>query len=363
MSCLHRVKSRSNSITYRRTRVRRFSLSISVSIGIITHTNTVLCQMKDLEKVEMDDGKHTKRRSRKKKKPSAEEQRKRKRKKRQESTTKHLIHTGMNGSNSQLHLPDCTQAADILARCSTQVRQQLVSETWQKQLRSYRKNLFPVWLNQLRAGFGVLLCGVGSKLQLLKDFMEQSLSKDPRSAVVEIHGFRDGFKLSALLDALTSQVLDVEVSDEKGNANLRKAATGGRVKSSTKHRRLIKDAVGMEALRRSSSSKQKVSLENDMILRRCRAVASLFSSSADPSNDNDEYKNKLPQHLHLVIHSIDGVALQDSLSQSGLSILAGTFVPIYTTFYQSHPQTQKNNNKQAQKEFMSSHRWIISTVR
>ena len=310
--------------------------------------------MKDLEKVEMDDGKHTKRRSRKKKKPSAAEQRKRKRKKRQESTTKHLIHTGMNGSNSQLHLPDCTQAADILARCATQVRQQLVSETWQKQLRNYRKNLFPVWRNQLRAGFGVLLCGVGSKLQLLKDFMEQSLSKDPRSAVVEIHGFRDGFKLSALLDALTSQVLDVEVSDEKGNANLRKAATGGRVKSSTKHRRLIKDAVGMEALRRSSSSKQKVSLENDMILRRCRAVASLFSSSADPSNDNDEYKNKLPQHLHLVIHSIDGVALQDSLSQNGLSILAGTFVPIYTTFYQSHPQTQKTTTNRRKKN--SCHR-------
>ena len=318
--------------------------------------------MKDLEKVEMDDGKHTKRRSTKKKKPSAAEQRKRKRKKRQESTTKHLIHTGMNGSNSQLHLPDCTQAADILARCATQVRQQLVSETWQKQLRNYRKNLFPVWRNQLRAGFGVLLCGVGSKLQLLKDFMEQSLSKDPRSAVVEIHGFRDGFKLSALLDALTSQVLDVEVSDEKGNANLRKAATGGRVKSSTKHRRLIKDAVGMEALRRSSSSKQKVSLENDMILRRCRAVASLFSSSSvDSCNVDDEYKNKLPQHLHLVIHSIDGVALQDSLSQNGLSILAGTFV-----LHSSHttlPITlEQQQQQQAQKEFMSSHRWIISTV-
>ena len=153
-------------------------------------------------------------------------------------------------------------------------------------------------------------------------------------------------------------------SRTKGSANLRKAATGGRVKSSTKHRRLIKDAVGMEALRRSSSSKQKVSLENDMILRRCRAVASLFSSSADPSNDNDEYKNKLPQHLHLVIHSIDGVALQDSLSQNGLSILAGTFV-----LHSSHTtlpitlEQQQQQQQQAQKEFMSSHRWIISTVR
>jgi len=260
----------------------------------------------------MDDGKYTKRRSRKKKKPSAAERAKRKRKKREESTTKYLIYTGMNGSNNSLHLPDCTQAADILANSTITIRQQLVSETWQKQLRSYRKRLFPVWKLQLQAGFGVLLCGVGSKLQVLKDFMETSL-KDPRSAVVEIHGFRDGFKLSSLLDALTSQVLNV--TDSGNLKTLQKVATGGRVKI-TKRRRLIKDAIGMAALRHSSSTRQKVSLESDLILRRCRAVASLFSGEI--YEDDDE----LPQDLYLVIHSIDGVALQGSISQSGLSILA-----------------------------------------
>ncbi|XP_017276332.1 origin recognition complex subunit 2 isoform X2 [Kryptolebias marmoratus] len=78
-----------------------------------------------------------------------------------------------------------------------------------QQLQSKHRKHFNKWMMQLQLGFSVLVYGLGSKKALLEDFRESHLSEEIHLVV---NGFFPSITLKSVLNALTSEVLELEGS-------------------------------------------------------------------------------------------------------------------------------------------------------
>lgn len=125
---------------------------------------------------------------------------------------------------------------------------------------------FQYWLLQISNGFNILLCGVGSKKDLLEKFRVQVLSK---SCHLVVKGYFPGLTIKQVLTQISEEMLD----------------HSGSFKSDQEHALFIKRTL---EVRKSDASKA----------------------------------GKSPQEIFLVIHNIDGVSLRNDNSQNCLSILA-----------------------------------------
>eukprot|EP00940_MAST-03C_sp_MAST-3C-sp2_P000561 g561.t1 len=208
--------------------------------------------------------------------------------------------------SAPLRLPDCVEAAEILEASENMARHKIVAEMQHRLLLSYEENLFGVIYNELLAGFNVLLCGVGSKMQVMKHFVKTTLCDDT-TAIVEIHGFRQEFDLTNLTTAIENEILDGNVHQSVaacGRTNL----SSGSAMSKEQQRLATRAASGL------SGGGRRTRLADDALLRNCRSIAARFGNQRDPQ--------ELPRSLFIVVHSIDGAALRQPLAQTGLSILA-----------------------------------------
>lgn len=244
---------------------------------------------------------------------AAKEKSKRK-KKRRKGVAECLIKSSMRAS-APLRLPDFTRAMDVLTGASAlSTRQKIVNQRWRKQAKTYEEELFPRLHKELLAGFSGLLCGVGSKMKILQSFTENFLcerSEIEDAAVVEVHGFRQEFHLATLVDAIAEDLLARAPSSSavvgvSGSANFSTATTSSS-KTATEQR------LALSAAGRSQSGRTRPRLADDVLLRKCRSIASAFGPNRPDTS---------PASLYIVVHSIDGVALRSSLVQTGLSILA-----------------------------------------
>lgn len=127
-------------------------------------------------------------------------------------------------------------------------------------LLSMYKDLHNYWLNQISAGYNILLYGYGSKLNVMQEFCKAKLSN---SWHLVVNGFFPGLSIKQILGEICSDVLD--------------------------HRGSFRNHIH----------------QCDFI---CRSLC--------------EEEDAAPDELFLIIHNIDGVSLRDEKSQTALSFLA-----------------------------------------
>ncbi len=181
-------------------------------------------------------------------------------------------------------------------------------------LEAQRADMFDKWLLYLWAGYNVLVHGVGSKRDLLRQFMDKKLGEsghvnDKCSALVEIDGFSSIVRHAAIVSTLLRDVIGVDVCDS-GTA-IGSSSSGGGSGSS-----------GGGGGGGGGSSKS------------AGASASHASSSRRPTNHADKVdfivrhfstplkSAKRPYRLFLVVHNLDGVLMRKSSMQATFSALA-----------------------------------------
>lgn len=81
----------------------------------------------------------------------------------------------------------------------------LLREEAGPQLMTVYHGLFDYWFNQLRAGFNVLLYGMGSKMKLIDKFYKTKLSS---MTTMTIYGFFPEVNIKSILNTITSEVFE-----------------------------------------------------------------------------------------------------------------------------------------------------------
>lgn len=127
-------------------------------------------------------------------------------------------------------------------------------------LHTMYKTLHNYWLNQISAGYNILLYGYGSKLKVMQDFCKENLSG---SWHLVVNGFFPGLTIKQILDEMCSNVLD-----------------------------------------------HKGSFKNH--IHQCNFICTSFCNAEAAG----------PDEFFLIVHNIDGMSLREEKAQTALSLLA-----------------------------------------